>query len=45
MEGSIGVNQIELQQSDALKIWGEEILRVSGLEQGHFLLVEMALNR
>ncbi len=45
LEGSIGVNQIELQQSDALKIWGEDILRVSGLEQGHFLLVEMALDR
>ena len=42
LEGSIGVNQIELQQSDALKILGEDILTVTGLEQGHFLLVEMA---
>jgi hypothetical protein len=42
LEGRIGVNQIELGQSDALKIWGEDMLRVSGLEQGHFLLVEMA---
>lgn len=45
LEGSISVNQIELGQSDALKILGKDILRVNGLEQGHFLLVEMAAER
>ena len=45
LEGRIGVNQIELGQCDALKVWGEDILRVSGLDQGHFLLVEMAAER
>lgn len=42
LEGLISVDQIELQQSDALKIWGEDELIVSAVEQGHFLLVEMA---
>ena len=42
LEGKLTVNEIELFQHDALKIWGEEILNLSAVEDSHFLLVDMA---
>ena len=43
LEGNLIVNEIELNQHDALKVWGEETLNLSAPEDSHFLLVEMAL--
>jgi hypothetical protein len=45
LEGVLTVNEIELRQHDALKVWGEEILNLSAPEDSHFLLVEMAAER
>jgi redox-sensitive bicupin YhaK (pirin superfamily) len=42
LEGSLTVNETELLQQDALKVWGEEFLNLSTKEEGHFLLIEMA---
>jgi len=42
LEGKLAVNEIELLQDDAMKVWGEEILNLSAQEDSHFLLVEMA---
>jgi redox-sensitive bicupin YhaK (pirin superfamily) len=40
--GNLTANDIHLQQHDALKVLGEEILNLSAVENSHFLLVEMA---
>ena len=45
LEGKLTVNEIELCQHDALKVWGEEIMKLSAQEDSHFLLVEMAAER
>lgn len=42
LEGMLTVNETELVQYDALKVWGEEILNLSTKKEGHFLLIEMA---
>ena len=42
LEGKLTVNEIELCQHDAMKVWGEEILKLSAHDDSHFLLVEMA---
>jgi redox-sensitive bicupin YhaK (pirin superfamily) len=43
LEGKVTVNEVELFQHDAMKVWDEEILNLSAEEDGHFLLVEMAI--
>ena len=45
LEGKLTVNEIELCQHDALKVWGEEIMKLSAQEDSHFLLVELAAER
>ena len=45
LEGRLTVNDIELKQNDALKVWGEVLLTMTAVEEGHFLLVEMAAER
>ncbi len=42
LKGILHVDNIELFPHDALKVWGEETLNLSALEDSHFLLVEMA---
>jgi redox-sensitive bicupin YhaK (pirin superfamily) len=44
LEGKLTINDIDLCQHDALKVWGEEILNLRAQEYSHFLLVEMALD-
>ena len=44
LDGKLLVNDIELSQRDALKVWGEEILNLRAQKNAHFLLVEMAEN-
>ena len=42
LEGDLTINDLQLHQHDALKVWGDEILNLSAAVQSHFLLVEMA---
>ena len=39
--GKLLVNNLDLTQYDALKIWGQENLRFSSQEEAHILLIEM----
>jgi len=42
LEGSLAGNGFELISCDALKLWGEECLTLTALEESHLLMVEMA---
>lgn len=42
LEGSLAGNGVELISCDALKLWGEECLTLTALEESHILMVEMA---
>ena len=42
LEGDLIINDLQLHQHDALKVWGDEILNLSAAVGSHFLLVEMA---
>lgn len=42
IDGKFSVDGIGIQQRDALKIWGEQILTFTAQEDSQFLLVELA---
>jgi redox-sensitive bicupin YhaK (pirin superfamily) len=45
VEGSLTGNGVALTECDALKLWGEEHLTLTALEESHILIVEMALEK
>jgi quercetin 2,3-dioxygenase len=40
LEGSLGLNELILQEGDAVKIWGEHALTLAAVEDCHSILVE-----
>jgi redox-sensitive bicupin YhaK (pirin superfamily) len=42
LDGKLLVNDLDFSQHDALKVWGEENLKLSTEQDAHLLLVEMA---
>jgi len=44
MDGNFSVDGIDVQQRDALKIWGKHGISITALEDSHFLMIEMAGN-
>ena len=44
MDGNFSVDGIDVQQRDALKIWGKHGISITALENSHFLMIEMAGN-
>ena len=45
LEGRLAGNGVDLICCDALKLWGEQDLTLTALEQSHILVVEMALEK
>lgn len=43
LEGNMTGNGIDLDSRDSLKLWGEECLTLTTLEESHIMIVEMAM--
>jgi redox-sensitive bicupin YhaK (pirin superfamily) len=41
--GNLASNEVDLVSCDALKLWGEEVLTFTALEESQLLMIEMAL--
>lgn len=42
LEGIIDANKIEMRQMDALKVWGENLLSLTALEDSHLMVIDIA---
>jgi redox-sensitive bicupin YhaK (pirin superfamily) len=42
LEGILDANRIEVREMDALKVWGENLLTLTALENSHLMVIDIA---